>query len=128
MGEGGADAAAVEVDDVLVLTQREDDALIESIRTLRVDQTDSSQQIERIALCREMAAQTSSRSITDAQLSDQGSIVKSALIEIAQRLGVVIQLLLIEGGSLIEHRGRVAFCCGLWIEASEALTEGQTAG
>jgi len=28
MGEGGADAAAVEVDDVLALTQREDDALV----------------------------------------------------------------------------------------------------
>ena len=38
MGEGGADAAAVEVDDVLALTQREDDALIESIGALCVDQ------------------------------------------------------------------------------------------
>ena len=37
MGEGGADAAAVEVDDVLALAQREDDALIESISALRVD-------------------------------------------------------------------------------------------
>ena len=34
MGEGRADAAAVEVDDVLALTQREDDALIKSIRAL----------------------------------------------------------------------------------------------
>ena len=38
MGEGGADAAAVEVDDVLVLIQGEDDALVESISALRVDQ------------------------------------------------------------------------------------------
>ena len=43
MGESAADTAAVEVDDVLVLTQREDDALIESIRTMRVDQADSLQ-------------------------------------------------------------------------------------
>ena len=41
MSEGGADAAAVEVDDVLALAQREDDALIESIGALRVDQADS---------------------------------------------------------------------------------------
>ena len=54
--------------------------------------------------------------------------MKSAPVEIAQRFGVVIQLLLIEGDSLIEHRRGDAFCSGLWIEASEALTEGQTAG
>ena len=52
MGEGGADAAAVEVDDVLALAQRKDDALIESIRALRVDQADPSQQIERNDLAR----------------------------------------------------------------------------
>ena len=40
MGEGRADAAAVEVDDVFALAQREDDALIESIRALRVDQAE----------------------------------------------------------------------------------------
>ena len=41
MGEGRADAAAVEVDDVLALDKREDDALIESIRTLSVDEPES---------------------------------------------------------------------------------------
>ena len=35
--------------------------------------------------------------------------MKSALVEIAQRFGVVIQLLLIEGDSLIEHRRGDAF-------------------
>ena len=39
MGEGRADATAVEVDDVLALTHRKDDALIKSIRTLCVDKT-----------------------------------------------------------------------------------------
>ena len=38
MCEGGTDAAAVEVDDVFALTQREDDALIESIRAVHVKQ------------------------------------------------------------------------------------------
>ena len=40
MGKGGADAAAVEVDDVFALAQREDDALIESIGALRVEQAE----------------------------------------------------------------------------------------
>ena len=40
MGEGSADAAAVEVDDVFALVQGEDDALIESIGALRVDQAE----------------------------------------------------------------------------------------
>ena len=38
MSKGGADAAAVEVDDLLALAQRKDDALIESICALSVDQ------------------------------------------------------------------------------------------
>ena len=59
MGEGRADAAAVEVDDVLALTQREDDALIKSIRTLCVDQTGCPQEFERITLRCEMTPQLS---------------------------------------------------------------------
>ena len=43
MGEGRADAAAVEVDEVFALAQRKDDALIESIRAPRVDEAGSSQ-------------------------------------------------------------------------------------
>ena len=40
MCEGSADAAAVEVDDLFALTQREDDALIESVRAVHVEQAD----------------------------------------------------------------------------------------
>ena len=40
MGEGGADTAAVEVDDLPALAQRENDALIESVGALHVDQAD----------------------------------------------------------------------------------------
>ena len=38
MCEGSADAATVEVDDLFALTQREDDALIESVGTVHVEQ------------------------------------------------------------------------------------------
>jgi hypothetical protein len=50
---------------VFALAQREDDALVESIGALRVEQAGLSQQIEGIALCREMTAQTSAGSVTD---------------------------------------------------------------
>ena len=65
MSEGGADAAAVEVDDVFALAQREDDALIESVGAVHVEQARLPQQIEGIALCREMTAQTSAGSVAD---------------------------------------------------------------
>ena len=104
MGEGGADAAAVEVDDVFALAQREDDALIESVGAVRVEQADLPQQIEGITLCREMTAQTSAGSVTDLEFADQGGIMHSALVEIAECFGVVIELLLIESGSLPQAR------------------------
>ncbi|HEY4930032.1 MAG TPA: hypothetical protein VII23_00545 [Terriglobales bacterium] len=78
-----------------------DDALIQSIRAVRVDQASSLKQGEGITLRGEIPAQVSPWGITDAQLSDQGRIMKSALAQIAQRLGIVIQLLLIEGGRLL---------------------------
>jgi hypothetical protein len=46
MGEGSADTAAVEVDDVFVMAQWEDNALVESIRALRVEQSKLPQEIE----------------------------------------------------------------------------------
>ena len=102
MCEGGADAAAVEVDDLFALIQRKDDAQIESIRALRVDQAGISQHGKRIALRREMVAQNSAGRIADTQLLDQSRIMKSALMKILKRLREVIQLLLIEHGCLLE--------------------------
>ena len=70
MGEGRADAAAVEVDDALTLTQREDDALIKSIRALCVDKAGCPQKFEGITLRGEMTAQISAGRIADAQFSN----------------------------------------------------------
>src|ERR1700719_1253505 len=103
MGESGADTAAVEVDDVLVLTQREDDALIESIRTMGVDQADSLQEFEAITLRCEMTAQVPTGRIADAQFSNQDSIMHSAPVEVAHRLAAVIQLLLIKSRSMYKY-------------------------
>src|SRR5271165_5374058 len=128
MREGSADVAAVEVDDVFALAQREDNALIESVRSVHVEQANLPQQIIAIALCREMTAQTSAGGVTDIEFPDQGAIMQPALVEIAHRFGVLIQLLPIESSSLLKHRDRVGFWNGLWIKACEALAERQSAG
>ena len=41
MGEGGSDTAAVEVDDTSALAAREDNAPVEGIMTLRVEQAET---------------------------------------------------------------------------------------
>src|ERR1700753_1926408 len=56
MREGSPGATPVEVDDVSALAQREDNALIESIRAVRVEQADLAQQIVGITQCRQMTA------------------------------------------------------------------------
>ena len=109
MGEGRADAAAVEVDDVLALTQREDDALIKSIRALRVDKTGCPQKFEGITLCCEMTTQIAAGRIAYAQFSNQGVMVNSALPGIAERLRIRIQLMSIERGRLVRHVQCVLF-------------------
>jgi len=96
---------------------------------LRVDQAGSSQQGEGITLGDEIPTQISAGRITDAQLLEQSRIMKSALAQITQGLGIVIQLLLTEGGRPLEHRGRISFCTSLRrIQAGEALRERHTAG
>jgi hypothetical protein len=57
MSENGSDTAAVEVDDVSALAAREDDAPVEGLAALWVEQTETLQEIARIALSREMSAQ-----------------------------------------------------------------------
>ena len=70
---------------------------------MRVDQADLPQEIEGITLCREMTAQAPTGRIADLEFPDQDGIMHSAPVEIAHRLGVVIELLLIESGSLFKH-------------------------
>jgi len=57
MSEGGSDTAAVEIDDVSVLAAGEDDASVEGIAALCIEQAETLQEIARIALSGEMPAQ-----------------------------------------------------------------------
>ena len=105
MGKGIAQAAAVEVDNASAVTAGEDDATVEGVAALRVDQANLAKKIERIALSGKMPTQASAGSIADPQLFDQCSIVQSASLKITQCLRVAIELLLIERGHLIKHCG-----------------------
>jgi hypothetical protein len=128
MGEGGSDTAAVEVDDASALTAREDDAPVEGVAALWVEQTETLQKIARIALSREMSAQAPAGGITDPQFFDQDGIAQSSLLEIAPCLGVAIELLLIESGGLLQHGGRVSCESALLLEVGETLAEGKMTG
>ncbi len=54
--------------------------------------------------------------------------MQSALLEIAQRFRVAIELLLIEGGRFLQHGGGVSWSSTVLIEVSETLGEGQLPG
>lgn len=54
MGEGGADTAAVEVDDASVLAAGKDDAPVEGIVALGVDEAEAREQLPGVALEQEM--------------------------------------------------------------------------
>ena len=72
-----------------------------------------------------MTTQISAGRIADAQFSNQARMVNSALPEIAERLRILIQLVLIESGRLFEHCDCIFFSSGRWIEISKAFVEGQ---
>jgi len=57
MGKGGAGAAALEVDNATFLAAREDDALIEGVVALGVDEAGAPQQLARVALGHEITPQ-----------------------------------------------------------------------
>src|SRR5215831_2326226 len=79
-----------------------------------------------------MAAQAPARSIANAQLLPQRNVVHSALLKIVQRLGVAVELLLIEGYRFLQHSGRVDGMDWkstlLLLEVAQGITEGQMAG
>ena len=128
MSAGGIDAASVEVDNAPCLAARENDASVKGVAVLPVEQAETPQEIERMALRRQVTAQARAGGVTNPQVLDRGGIVQSAVLKIVQRLGVAIQLLLIESGGLLEHGGRVGWRSALLLEISEALVEGQMAG
>ena len=79
--------------------------MAEGIAALAADQAAVEQQIERIAQGGEMPPQVSAGSITDAHLLDQGGIMQTALLQIADRFRMAVELELIEGGRFLQQPG-----------------------
>src|SRR5215469_15072329 len=79
-----------------------------------------------------MAAQAPARSVANAQILPQCNVVHSALLKIAQRLGVAVELLLIERYRFLKHCGRVDGIDWrstlLLLEVAQGFTERQMAG
>lgn len=127
MGEGGVDAAAVQVDDAAVLAAWEYDALIQGIVALEIDNAGFPQQIERIALGNEVTPQARAGGIADLQFANQGDFVQSSLFEIPACFRVAIELTLIESARLPQHGGRICRSLSLF-QIGESLAKGQVSG
>lgn len=82
MGEGRAPATAVEVDDVSLVAAGKNQAVIEGIAALRVEEADAPQQLKRVALGQQMTPQVSAGGIADPEFLDQAGIKQSALLKI----------------------------------------------
>jgi len=123
MSENGSDTAAVEVDDASALAAGEDDAPVEGVAALRIEQTETPQEFARIALSGEMTAQGPG-GITNPHFFDQGRIAQSSLLKISPRFGVAIELLLIESSALLQHGGRVGGRSAFLFKVGETLAEG----
>lgn len=124
MGEGGRDTATVEVHDAPVLAARENDAPVEGVAALWVEQAKTLQELARVALSRQMTAQAPSGGIADPQFFDQDRIPQSALLQISARFSVTRELLLIEGGGFLEYGSGVRGRNALLLEVGKALAEG----
>ena len=119
------DTTTVEVDDASVLVAGEDDAPVEGVVALPVNEAETPQKIARIPLSGEIASQAPARGIADPQFLDQGGVAQPALLKIAPRLRVAIELLLVESSSPLEHGGRIGGRNALPLEIGEALVKGQ---
>src|SRR6185369_8139600 len=96
MREGGADAAAVEIDDAVVLAARKDDAAIESVAAVGIHQTTMTQAVRWEACGHEMTAEVAG-GIADGQFLQKGRIVQSALGQVMDGLGMAMELELKKG-------------------------------
>src|SRR6266403_277827 len=107
--------------DASALAAREDEAPVEGVAALWVEQAETLQEIERISLSDEMPTQVPAGGITDPQFFDQGKIAQSSLLKIAQGFSVAIELLLIKSGGLLEHSSRGGWKSTLLLEVSKAV-------
>lgn len=96
-------AAAIEVDDAILLAARKNDAAAKSILALGTDQYQFQQPFQGITQLLEMRAQIAATRVADAEFCDQSGVVHSALGQILNAFLIAMQFELIKGGGVLEE-------------------------
>src|SRR5215469_3471177 len=105
MGEGTANAATIQVDDVILLAAGENHAVAKSIEALRTHQARFEQPFQGIAEGLQVRAQVAATGIANTEFLDESGIVHSALREILNAFRITVEFQLIEGGRVREQLG-----------------------
>ena len=124
MREGIANAAAIQVDDVILLAAGENHAAAKSIGSLRTNQARFKQPFQGVAEGLQVRTQVATAGIADAEFLDEPRIVHSALREILNAFRITVQFKLIEAGGVREQlRGGGEF----FLEIGDALAKREMA-
>jgi hypothetical protein len=100
MRKSCSNTAAIEVHDLAMLAAWEDHTPAESVAALVINEASVEQQIERIALGREMTPQVPAGSIANADFFEERGIPQSTLCKILHCFRMPVELQLIKGGGL----------------------------
>src|SRR6516225_12101475 len=103
MGECVSNAAAIEVDDAILLAPGENDAAAKGILALGADQSQFQQLFQGIAQLLEMRAQVAAAGVTQAELLDQCRMVHATLGQVLNAFRIAMQFELIKGGALLKE-------------------------
>src|SRR5260370_39640391 len=134
MRKSSPNAAAIEIEDAMVLTTGEDHTTAEGITALRADQAGLQQQLQGIAEVAEMGAQFSARGIADAQFFDHGGLAENPRSAVGHRFGVAGEVEVTEGQGgvaavgggreLVAQGGECEAGGGLWslLEGKKQIT------
>src|SRR5215469_16039727 len=105
MGEGTANAATIQVDDVILLAAGENHAVAKSIEALRTHQARFEQPFQGIAEGLQVRTQVAATGIANTEFLNESGIVHSTLREILNAFRITVEFQLIEGGRVREQLG-----------------------
>lgn len=112
MREGIANAAAIQVNDVILLTAGEDHAPAKSIGALESNQARFDQTFQGVAEGLQVRAQVAAAGIANTEFLDESGIMHTALGQIIHAFAMTMQLELVEAGGTSEQlRSGSEFLC-----------------
>ena len=97
VGCSTAKTAAIEIDGAASIEARKHDTAIEGVLAL-MDEPGLDQQVCGISPLRQVAAEDSTRGVSDRELLDQSRIVHAPAVKVIHSLGILLQLLPVEVG------------------------------